>query len=81
MYLKDLIVKNETLGRMYFQIEAVWEAKFSEVYSGGIPESEMGRLNKEFLETINSGQKNLVGTNLSMLKLRAVMVGYQDNFK
>ena len=66
---------------MCFQIEAVWEAKFSEVYSGGIPESEMGRLNKEFLETINSGQKNLVGTNLSMLKLRAVMVGYQDNFK
>jgi hypothetical protein len=55
-----------------FQIEAVWEARFSEVYSNGVNKEEMESLHEEFVNTINQG--NIVGSNLTMVKFRNFMV-------
>lgn len=54
------------------QIEAVWEARFSEVYGRGVSQDEMKNLHDEFVRTINQG--NVVGSNLTMPKFRDFMI-------
>ncbi|XP_060575717.1 leucine-rich repeat and WD repeat-containing protein 1-like, partial [Ruditapes philippinarum] len=56
------------------QIEAVWEARFSEVYSNGVNKEEMESLHEEFVNTINQG--NIVGSNLTMVKFRNFMISH-----
>ena len=56
----------------WFQIEAVWEARFSEVYSNGVSTEEMEHLHEEFVNTISHG--NVVGSNLTLVKFRNFMV-------
>jgi len=54
------------------QIEAVWEARFAEVYSTGVPNSEISHLVQELIQTVHGS--NIVGSNLSQKKMKNFMV-------
>ncbi|KAH3891681.1 leucine-rich repeat and WD repeat-containing protein 1-like [Dreissena polymorpha] len=56
------------------QIQAVWEARFAEVYSSGVPVSEIESLHKVFVDTVHDG--NLVGANLTMTKFKTFMISH-----
>ncbi|KAL4223491.1 hypothetical protein ACF0H5_016962 [Mactra antiquata] len=69
-HIENGIVLYQT--RLEPQIQAVWEAKFSEVYSEGVNKEEVKRLHQEFVDTINKAE--IVGSSLTLNKFRKFMI-------